>query len=100
MKKFLNCLPKVLYFEEIPLIKNRVDFYSLVDGRPGFSTERNLLKVGGLDNYEIIFEDSTRGRRASEQAGRIVTEHIRRVWSQEPTVEIKLNVNAIMAYNF
>ena len=46
-KKLLNCLPKILYFENIPLIKNRVDYYSLVDGRPGFTTERNLLKIGG-----------------------------------------------------
>ncbi|MBN2013215.1 AAA family ATPase [candidate division KSB1 bacterium] len=98
MKKLLKMLPKILYFEDIPLLKNRIDFYSLVDGRPGFTTERNLLKIGGLDNYEIIFEDSTRGRRASEEAGRIITEHIRRVWSQEPTIEIKLNVNGKVLY--
>jgi len=98
VKKLLNCLPKILYFEEIPLIKNRIDYYSLVDGRPGFTTERNLLRIGGLDNYEIVFEDSSRGRRALVEAGRIITEHIRRVWSQEPTVEIKLNVNGKVLY--
>lgn len=98
MKKLLNCLPKILYFEDIPLIKNRVDYYSIVDGRPGFTTERNLLRIGGIDNYEIIFEDSTRGRRALEEAGRVVTKHIRRVWSQEPTVEIKLSVNGKVLY--
>jgi len=98
MKRIINCLPKILYFETIPLIKNRVDFYSLVDGRPGFTTERNLLKIGGLENYEIIFEDSTRGRRALDEAGRVITEHIRRVWSQEPSVEIKLNVNGKVLY--
>ncbi len=98
INKLINCLPKILYFEEIPLIKNRVDYYSLVDGRPGFTTERNLLKIGGLEDYEVIFEDSTRGRRALEEAGRIITEHIRRVWSQEPSVEIKLNVNGKVLY--
>ncbi len=98
MKSLLQCLPKILYFDDIPLIKNRVDFYSLVDGRPGFTTERNLLKIGGLQNFEMIFEDSTHGRRASEQASRIITEQIRKVWSQEPTIEIKLTVNGKVLY--
>ncbi len=98
MKKLLKILPKIVYFDDIPLIKNRVDYYSLVDGRPGYTTERNLLKVGGLQNLEVIFEDSTRGRRASEEASRIITEQIRRVWSQEPTIELKLNVNGKVLY--
>jgi len=98
MKSLLKCLPKILYFDDIPLIKNRVDYYSLVDGRPGFTTERDLLKIGGLEDFEIIFEDSTRGRRASEEASRIITEQIRRVWSQEPTVEVKLSVNGKVLY--
>lgn len=98
MKALLKILPKIVYFDDIPLIKSRVDYYSLVDGRPGYSTERNLLKVGGLQNLEVIFEDSTRGRRASEEASRIITEQIRRVWSQEPTIELKLNVNGKVLY--
>lgn len=98
MGKLLNCLPKLIYFDEIPLIKNRVDYYSLVDGRPGYTTERNLLRVGGLDDFDIIFEDSTRGRRTSEEAGRLITDQIRRVWSQEPTLEVKLNVNGKVLY--
>ena len=98
MKKFLKIMPKIIYFDSIPLIKNRVDYYSLVDGRPGFTTERNLLRIGGLQNFELIFEDSTRGRRASEEASRVITDQIRRVWSQEPSVEIKLNVNGKLLY--
>ena len=98
MKKFIKLLPKIIYFDSIPLMKNRVDYYSLVDGRPGFTTERNLLRVGGLQNFEIIFEDSTRGRRASEEASRVITDQIRRVWSQEPSVEVKLNVNGKLLY--
>jgi len=98
MKSLLQCLPKIFYFDDIPLVKNRVDYYSLVDGRPGFTTERNLLKIGGLQNCELIFEDSTHGRRALEEASRIITQQIRRVWSQEPTVEIKLSVNGKVLY--
>ena len=98
MKKFLRIMPKIIYFDSIPLIKNRVDYYSLVDGRPGFTTERNLLRIGGLQNFEVIFEDSTRGRRTSEEASRVITDQIRRVWSQEPSVEIKLNVNGKLLY--
>jgi len=98
MKSLLLCLPKLVYFDDIPLIKNRVDYDSLVDGKPGFKTEQNLLKIGGIQNCELIFEDSTHGRRASEEASRIITEQIRRVWSQEPTVEIKLTVNGKVLY--
>jgi predicted ATPase len=98
MKALLQCLPKIVYFDDIPLIKNRVDYYSLVDGRPGYTTERNLLKIGGLQDFEVIFEDSTHGRRASEEASRIITDQIRKVWSQEPTVEIKLTVNGKVLY--
>ena len=98
MKKFLKCLPNIVYFDNIPLIKNKVDYYSLVDGRTGFITERNLLKVGGVQNLEVIFEDSTRGRRASEEASKLITEQIRRVWSQEPSIEIMLNVNGKLLY--
>ncbi|MBN1351599.1 AAA family ATPase [candidate division KSB1 bacterium] len=98
MKSLLDYLPRILFFNSIPLIKNRVDLASLLDGREAYITERNLLKIGGIDNFEIIFEDSTRGRRASEEASRAITDQIRRVWSQEPTIEIKLNVNGKILY--
>jgi len=99
MKKLLDLLPKILYFDNISLIKNRVDLNTLLNGDPNYMTERNLLKIGGIqDNFEVIFEDSTRGRRASEEASRLITQQIRRVWSQEPTIEIKLNVNGKVLY--
>lgn len=96
--RFLQLLPRILYFEDIPLIKSRVTLQDLLNGREDFRTERNLLRIGGINNPEIIFEDTTRGRRASEEAGRLITQQIRRVWSQEPTIEIKLNVNGNILY--
>jgi predicted ATP-dependent endonuclease of OLD family len=75
-----------------------VTLRDLLDGREEFRTERNLLRIGGINSPEIIFEDTTRGRRASEEAGRLITQQIRRAWSQEPTVEIKLNVNGSILY--
>jgi len=96
--RFLQLLPRILYFEDVPLIKNRVTLRDLLDGREEYRTERNLLRIGGLNNPEIIFEDTTRGRRASEEAGRLITQQIRRVWSQEPTIEVKLNVNGNILY--
>ena len=99
IKKLLECLPKILFFDNISLIKNRVDLTTLMNGDKSHLTERNLLKIGGLqNNFEVIFEDSTRGRRASEEASRLITQQIRRVWSQEPTIEIKLNVNGKVLY--
>jgi len=99
LKRLLDSLPKILYFESISLIKSRVDLEALMNGDEQYSTERNLLKIGGLqNNFELLFEDSTRGRRASEEASRLITQQIRRVWSQEPTIEIKLNVNGKVLY--
>lgn len=99
MRRFLDYLPKVLYFDNISLIRNRVELETLLDKNNGNSTERNLLKIGGLqNNFELIFEDSTRGRRASQEASKLITQQIRRVWSQEPTIEIKLNVNGRVLY--
>ncbi len=99
IKRLLDYLPKFLYFDDISLIKNRVDLATLLNGDKSHNTERNLLKIGGLhDNFEVIFEDSTRGRRASEEASRLITQQVRRVWSQEPTIEIKLNVNGKVLY--
>ena len=96
--KLLRVLPKILYFPDIRLLKNRVDFDDLLAGLPDCATERNLLKIGGVDNYELIFEDNARGRRALEEASRIITEQLRRVWSQEPSIEVKLNVNGRSLY--
>ncbi|RMF70289.1 MAG: hypothetical protein D6743_00550 [Calditrichaeota bacterium] len=99
IKRLLDNLPKILFFDNISLIKNRVELDTLMNGEKAFETERNLLKIGGLqNNFEIIFEDSTRGRRASEEASRLITQQIRRVWSQEPSIEIKLNVNGKVLY--
>ena len=98
-KRLLSSLPKILYFDSISLIKDRVELDSLLNGDNSNATEKNLLKIGGVqDNFEVLFEDSTRGRRAGEEAGRLITQQIRRVWSQEPTIEVKLNVNGKVLY--
>ncbi len=98
MARFLSILPKILFFDDIPLLKNRASLEELVSSHDEFKTERNLLRIGGIVNPELIFEDSTRGRRASEEASRLITQQIRRVWSQEPTIEVKLNVNGKILY--
>jgi len=97
-KRLLQYLPKLIYFCDIPLLKNKVDFGSLNSDNIEFSTEKNLLKIGGIEDYNLIFEDSSRGRRAAEEASRIITEQVRRVWSQEPSIEIKLHVNGRVLY--
>ncbi|MGH7595395.1 MAG: ATP-dependent nuclease [bacterium] len=98
MDKLLQSLPKFLFFDTIPLLKSRATLQDLMTGNEQFRTERNLLRIGGLNNPEIIFEDSTRGRRASEEASRLITQQIRQVWSQEPSIEVKLNVNGNIMY--
>ena len=96
--QLLKILPKIIYFSNIPLLKNKVDYDSLISNSSAFLTEKNLLKIGGIEDYELLFEDSSRGRRAAEEASRIITDQIRRVWSQESSIEIKLNVNGRVLY--
>lgn len=98
MARLLRLLPKILYFPDIRLLKNRVDYEDLAADLPDCATERNLLKIGGVEHYKSIFEDNARGRRTLEEAGRIITEQLRRVWSQEPSIEVKLNVNGRSLY--
>jgi len=98
VNRLFRVLPKIVYFSDIPLLKNKVDYDALVSDQEHYLTEKNLLKIGGIDDYDLIFEDSTRGRRATEEAGRMITEQIRRVWSQEPSIEIKLSVNGRVLY--
>ena len=98
MKPILDILPNILYFDSISVVKDRMDLDNLLKGGENTKTDRNLLKIGGVDDPTIIFDDSTHGRRAAEEAGREITRRIREVWSQEPTLEIKLRVNGKLLY--
>jgi predicted ATP-dependent endonuclease of OLD family len=98
VKPLFQFCPKILYFNNISVIKDRINMDSLLKENGDSRTEKNLLKIGGLDNPEIIFEDSTRGRRAAEESSREITRKIREVWTQEPSLEIKLRVNGKLLY--
>lgn len=94
----IAALPQVLYFDDIRLLKNRIDKEQLLAATAEFNAERNLLKIGGLDPCEALFEDSARSRKMLEEAGRLISEQLRRVWTQEPSLEVKLNVNGHSLY--
>jgi len=98
VKPLFEFLPKILYFDSISVIKDRVEMDSLIKAGNDSITERSLLKIGGVDDPSLIFEDSTRGRRAAEETGREITRRIQQVWSQEPSLEIKLRVNGKLLY--
>ncbi len=91
--KLLKLLPQNIYFSKIPLIKSKVHLNELQSSGSQFQGERDLLIIGGVEDFKVIFEDSTKGRRRREEVSRFLTEQIREVWSQDPTLEIKLNVN-------
>lgn len=91
--KLIKHLPQNLYFSEIPLLKSSVHLNDLHSQDKKYKGERDLLNIGGVTDYSVIFEDSTRGRRRREEVSRFLTEQIREVWSQDPSLEIKLNVN-------
>ena len=98
VQPIIQCLPKIMYFETIQVIKDRVEMDDLLSDGKDTQTERNLLKIGGVEDIPQIFEDSTRGRRIAEEASREVTRRIREVWTQEPSLEIKLRVNGKLLY--
>ena len=98
VKPLFEFLPKIHYFDTISVIKDRIDMDSLIGESADSQTERNLLKIGGVEDPSIIFEDSTRGRRATEETSREITRRIQKAWSQEPSLEIILRVNGKLLY--
>lgn len=98
VKPLISLLPKILYFDSIPIIRDQVSLDNLLNKHEDFQTEVNLLKIGGVDDPALIFEDTTHGRRATEETGRVITQRIREVWTQEPSLEIKLRVNRNVLY--
>jgi predicted ATPase len=97
-KPLFDLLPNILYFDTIPIIKDHVTMEALVKNDEDARTESNLLKIGGVEESSVIFEDTTRGRRATEETGREITRRIQQVWTQEPSLEIKLRVNGKVLY--
>lgn len=91
--KIFKFIPRNLYFDEIPLLKSVVRLQELESSDARFKGERDLLNIGGITKYHEIFEDSIRGRRRREEASRFLTEQVREVWTQDPTLEFKFNVN-------
>src|SRR4030042_5411495 len=75
-----------------------MDLDSLVHKSEDYQPELNLLKIGAVDDPRLVFEDSTRGRRFTEETGRVITRRIREAWSQDSSLEIKLRVNGKLLY--
>ncbi|MCJ7812780.1 AAA family ATPase [bacterium] len=98
VKPLMEIMPKIIYFDSISVIKDQIHMDKLLEGNDDVQTEKNLLKIGGVNDPSIIFEDSTRGRRAAEETGREITKRIQQVWTQEPSLEIKLRVNGKLLY--
>ncbi len=98
VKPLFELMPKIVYFDSIPIIKDRVSMEALEKGGTDVHTELSMLQIGGVEDPAIIFEDSTRGRRATEETSREITQRIRKVWSQAPTLELKLRVNGKLLY--
>lgn len=93
INKIFKYIPRNLYFDEIPLLKSVVQLQELESTDSRFKGERDLLNIGGITEYHEIFEDSIRGRRRREEAARFLTEQVREVWTQDPSLEFKFNVN-------
>lgn len=91
--KLFKYIPKNVYFDNIPMIRSMVRLQELESSDDRFKGERDLLNIGGITEYHEIFEDSIRGRRRREEAARFLTDQVREVWTQDPSLEFKFNVN-------
>ncbi len=91
--KLFKYIPRNLYFDNIPMIKSMVRLQELESSDDRFRGERDMLNIGGIMEYHEIFEDSIRGRRRREEAARFLTDQVREVWTQDPSLEFKFNVN-------
>ena len=98
VKPLFDLLPKIFYYDSVSLLRDRIDMENLLEEGVDSLTERNLLKIGGIEDPAVIFEDTTRGRRAAERTSREITRRIREVWTQSPSLEIKLRVNGKLMY--
>jgi len=98
VKPVFSIIPKILYFDSMNLIKDRINYDDLTKDGNRYQVEKNLLTISGIKDPSVIFDDSTHGRRAIEEASRLATEKIQNVWSQEPSLEIKLRVNGKTLY--
>jgi len=92
-RRLFRLLPEILLFKDVPLLKSTISIWDLERGDSSYEVERNLLRVGGVRDFKLIFEDSTRGRRTREEVSRNLTEQIRRIWAQEPSLEVRISVN-------
>lgn len=91
--KFLDSLPRFLYFSEINLLRGEIKLDQLLSDDPAYETERNLLRIGGITELETLAGHPHRRDVALKNAEQAVTERLRKYWTQDPSRQFHVDID-------
>ncbi|MCW4048933.1 MAG: AAA family ATPase [Candidatus Bathyarchaeota archaeon] len=90
IKQLFNLLPEIIYIDRIEYITDQIPIPEIIN-RNSYRAIAigNLLKIGGVNDYDTLNENMNRVRINLERASELITEKFLKVWKQEP-IEISL----------
>lgn len=91
--KFLDSLPRFLYFADINLLRGEIQLDQLLSDDPAYEAERNLLRLGGITDLETLIGHPHRRDVALKNAEELVTERLRKYWTQDPSREFRIDID-------
>jgi hypothetical protein len=91
--KFLDSLPRFLYFADVNLLRGEIQLDQLLSDDPAYEAERNLLQLGGIADLETLAGDPHRRDVALKKAQQRVTERLRKYWTQDPSRQFHINID-------
>jgi predicted ATP-dependent endonuclease of OLD family len=91
--KFLDSLPRFLYFADVNLLRGEIQLDQLLSDDPEYEAERNLLRLGGIADLETLAGDPHRRDVALKNAEQRVTERLRKYWTQDPSRQFHIDID-------
>lgn len=82
--KFLDSLPRFLYFADVNLLRGEIELDQLLSDDPAYEAERNLLRLGGIAELDTLAGHPHRRDVALKNAEQRVTERLRKYWLRTP----------------
>lgn len=93
-KQALDALPEIYSPGKIEFLPEEIPISALIS-QPTKNENKvvsNLLKLGGIDNLEILKEQTRRRRIALRRAGQRISEQLSQIWKQEK-IEFQITAN-------
>gem|GEM_PF-2604320 len=100
LDEMTKVIPKVhLYDDKDLILHDKVNIEYLIspegDGKNSYKTEKNLLRLGGLDDneFKILKNDDVSTRDRLKRVSDSVTRKLKQFWKQNPNIKIELSVS-------